>query len=597
MVARVLGWLAMAVAVAWLAPATAAQSRVALVIGNSAYAEAPLANPVNDARLIAETLRRLGFEVTERTNVTQIDMKLAITEFGDRLAKGARDTVALFFYAGHGIQADGRNYLIPVDARLQRKADLEVYTVPAGWVLAQMEDANTKLNLVVLDACRNNPFARRWRSSARGLAPMEAPLGTVIAYATRPGDVAEDGEGANSPYTTALTKAMATPSLRLADVWEEGGITSPFYFIGAPAQPSAEVAALPPAPTPPPPADPTVVEEGLGLTRDERRLIQRALNAEGLEAGKEDGLFGRGTRAAIGRYQVASREESTGYLNAEQAKALLAKGAKVAGVGVYSGRLQDLQTFRDCAECPEMVVIPAGSFTMGSPAGETNREQVPEKFGAWERPQHGVSIGRPLAIGKYEVTFAEWDACVREGGCSHRPSDRGWGRGNRPVINVSWEDAREYARWLGRKTGQDYHLPSEAEWEYAARAGTTTPYWWGSRASHEYANYGKDECCGGLAVGRDRWEYTAPGGSFSPNGFGLYDVLGNVWEWVEDCWNASYRGAPTDGRAWTAGDCTRRVTRGGSWANEPWYGRSAFRVAAPEGRGENIGFRVARTLP
>ncbi len=181
------------------------------------------------------------------------------------------------------------------------------------------------------------------------------------------------------------------------------------------------------------------------------------------------------------------------------------------------------ESFRDCAECPEMVVIPAGSFMMGSPANEPGRYND-------EGPRHRVTIRREFALGRYEVTFAEWDTCVHAGGCRNRPRDNGWGRGNRPVINVSWDDAKAYVRWLARKTGQDYRLPSEAEWEYAARAGMPTAYCWGARASHEYANYGKDECCGGLSRGRDRWENTAPVGSFLANRFGLYDTSGNVRE-------------------------------------------------------------------
>ena len=202
-----------------------------------------------------------------------------------------------------------------------------------------------------------------------------------------------------------------------------------------------------------------------------------------------------------------------------------------------------------------------------------------------------MTISQPFAVGKYEVTFAEWDACVADGGCGgHRPEDSGWGRGRRPVINVSWDDAKAYVRWLNRKTGKQYRLPSEAEWEYAARAGTTTRYNWGDDIGRNRANCAN---CG------SRWDLkqTAPVGSFAANPFGLHDVHGNVWEWVEDCRSGNYKGAPTDASAWTDGDCSSRVLRGGSWFDGPRNLRSADRIRFRAGnRHFGFGFRVARTL-
>lgn len=213
------------------------------------------------------------------------------------------------------------------------------------------------------------------------------------------------------------------------------------------------------------------------------------------------------------------------------------------------------QRFRDCPTCPVMVVVPAGSFLMGSPPES-------EEAYADERPQHLVTIESPFAVGVYEVTFAEWDACVNAGGCrGHSPDDMGWGRGRIPVTTVSWDDAWEYTAWLSELTGEAYRLLSEAEWEYVARAGTRTERYWGDDASEQcrYAN-GDDE-----AVScSDGYEYAAPVGSFQANAFWLHDVLGNLWEWTEDCWNDDYTGAPTDGSAWRVGDCSQRVQRGGS---------------------------------
>ena len=257
------------------------------------------------------------------------------------------------------------------------------------------------------------------------------------------------------------------------------------------------------------------------------------------------------------------------------------------------------RVFRDCATCPEMVVVPAGSYMMGSPEGEDERVDN-------ERPQHPVTIEAPFAVGVYEVTFEEWDACVAAGGCGgYRPGDQGWGRGSRPVINVNWDDAREYARWLARETGEDYRLPSEAEWEYVARAGTTTARYWGEGESrqcgyangHDHTGAAQRELSRSPVDCADGYAETAPVGRFGPNEFGLHDVLGNVWEWTEDCLHRSYSGAPSDGRAWTAGgNCSLRVARGGSW-NGPGSLRSANRGwTLGSGRNDSFGFRVARTI-
>ena len=240
--------------------------------------------------------------------------------------------------------------------------------------------------------------------------------------------------------------------------------------------------------------------------------------------------------------------------------------------------------FRDCPACPEMVVVPAGSFMMGSSASEEDHTDA-------ESPVHRVTIAAPFAVGVYEVTFDEWDACVGAGGCGgYRPEDEGRGRGRHPVSRVSWEDAQAYVDWLSRETSEDYRLLSEAEWEYAARAGTTTRYHWGDDIGRNRANCRRYPC-------GDSWEFTAPVGSFGVNGFGLHDVHGNVGEWVEDCRNESYVGAPSDGSAWLSGECARRVLRGGSWYFFSRSLRAASRVWGPTGiRDDSGGFRVARTL-
>ena len=243
--------------------------------------------------------------------------------------------------------------------------------------------------------------------------------------------------------------------------------------------------------------------------------------------------------------------------------------------------------FKECAEAPEMVVVPSGSFLMGAPESEEGSR--PD----FEGPVHRVTIGYSFAVGVYEVTFDEWYACVIDGGCGgHRPEIAGWGFGSHPVINVSWPDAKAYVAWLSRVMGAEYRLLSESEWEYVARAGTTTRYWWGDDVGRNRAN------CQGCG---SRWDdrQAAPVGSFSPNAFGLYDVLGNVWEWVEDCGaTGNYYGAPTDGSARLLdGNCAYRFLRGGGYGNTPPGIRSAYRDYRQWDQRENDkGFRVARTL-
>jgi formylglycine-generating enzyme required for sulfatase activity len=241
-----------------------------------------------------------------------------------------------------------------------------------------------------------------------------------------------------------------------------------------------------------------------------------------------------------------------------------------------------------------MAVAPAGEFLMGSPETEKGR-------GRDEGPQHRVAFAQPFAVGKYEVTFSEWDACVADRGCSHNPSDEGWGRGRRPVIDVSFNDAKQYTDWLSNKTGKDYRLLSEAEWEYAARGQTKTsepsdPFSTGETISYRQANYDANFTYGSGQQGAYR-QKTTDVGSFQKNAFGLYDMHGNVWEWVQDCYRPSYEGAPADGSPVLFSRCELRVLRGGAWNYHPKLLRSAYRYAtAPEVRLNNFGFRVARSL-
>ena len=329
----------------------------------------------------------------------------------------------------------------------------------------------------------------------------------------------------------------------------------------------------------------------VGLTLAARAT--RRISAQQLELG-DDGLDGRLGDGA-GRWRLSLTADGDGeievvsLLRSPSGRLANLSGSALRPALASAPRPEVGTTFRDCPECPEMVVVPAGSYRMGSPADETDRD--PD-----EGPVRQVTISDPFAAGRYEVTFAEWDACHADGGCSHYSDDQGWGRENRPVVDVSWRDAGEYVRWLSARTGRWYRLLTESEWEYVARAGTATRYWWGDEVGDNRAS------CDGCG---SQWDarQTAPVGSFPPNEFGLHDVHGNVWEWVQDCRSDSYEGAPDDASAWESGLCGWRGVRGGSWqsgtvpryvraANRGWNlaQRRTFLDAAA------VGFRIARSL-
>jgi formylglycine-generating enzyme required for sulfatase activity len=334
----------------------------------------------------------------------------------------------------------------------------------------------------------------------------------------------------------------------------------------------------------------------------------RLLTTSNLRAGPSSrydriATLDRGTRVTMaGRvtdsdwFQVLTGEGKKGYIfgdliervegeAAEQvaARSLTDEGSATqsdSSIQVAVGIFEEGSTFKDCEFCPSLVRIRPGSFLMGSKSGHSS-----------ERPQHRVEIAIAFAIGVFEVTIAEWNACVLGGDCRYRPELDQDTSGSRPVFNVSWEDAQEFIEWLKNETGKEYRLPFETEWEYAARAGTQTLYWWGDKVGESKASC---KGCGG------DWSRDQPPavGSYGPNPFGIHDMNGSVAEWVADCWNRSYQGnPPKKAKAWTEGDCTRRVLRGGSWRNDPSYLTSASRFMYDATvRYIANGFRVARSL-
>jgi formylglycine-generating enzyme required for sulfatase activity len=602
--------------IATAGPASA-QKRVALIIGNGAYTKVgKLPNPTRDAVAVEAMLKAAGFDVVQRLgDLGGSAMRRALRDFSDH----ARDAdIAVVFYAGHGIEVNGTNYLIPVDAVLERDIDVEDETVSLDRV-SQVLDQAKRLRLIILDACRDNPFVRSMkrtvatRSIGRGLARVEVQTSdTLIAYAAKAGSTAGDGDGSNSPYTLALVKHLATPGLdvrlALGRVRDEvltatANKQEPFVYGSLGGR---EIALIPSSPTFSPSWRPQA--SGSAAARewqDVKDTDSIAVLESFVQRHKDEPVYAALAQErikALSRQQTpVAKTEITGAVPqastpapAPAPKQTAALAPSVVEPPKPSGPDPALsvkpgsgQSFRDCDDCPEMVVVPAGTFVMG--ALNSEREPDEQSTPHHEGPQRRVTISQEFAVGKFEVTFAEWDACVAAGGCK-KADDKGWGRANRPVINVLWREAKEYATWLSRKSGRSYRLPSEAEWEYAARAGTNTKFAWGNDPGTGNAN------CFGCG---SRWDkkQTAPVGSFRPNAFGLHDMHGNVSEWVEDCWNVDYVGAKSNQSARLTGMCNLRVLRGGSWSLFPSHMRAASRhIDAATVRQDTVGFRLARTL-
>jgi formylglycine-generating enzyme required for sulfatase activity len=513
--------------------------RVALVIGNASYpdASAPLSTTIRDVRTVAEEFRQSEFDVDLKENVGKEEMQRAIDAFTEKIKSGS---VALLYFSGYGIQVARQTYLLPINAQVWTEAEVRRDGISVDALLADMHRKGAKVKIVILDAARRNPFERRFRPSAAGLAGLDAVDGSLALFSAAPGKVINDGTGANSVFVSELIKELRVPNLTAEEVfnrariavsrasngeqvpWVASSLTEEFRF-----RPPRPVAA--PAPAPAPKAAPTPAP-----------ATPKAAQAP--------------TPAPAPAPSPAPTPKAT-----------------PAPAGSKPGDL-----LRDCPDCVELVVVPGGSFDMGSTSD-------------YENPVHRVTIARPFAIGRYEVTFDEWDKCVDDGGCKHRADDRGWGRGKRPVMNVSWFDAKAFVTWLSQKAGQTYRLPSETEWEYAARAGTNTPYWWGRDVGTGQAN------CRECSTGEP--QRTSPVGTYKPNPFGLYDTAGNAAEWVEDCWNDNYRGAPANGSAWATGQCRLRVLRGGAFDSQARYLRSMSRFRYDQDvRYIANGFRVVREL-
>ena len=585
-------------ALACALPAHAA--RLALVIGNDNYVnlKQPLRNARNDARLMTATLRSAGFEVVGNTreNLSRSEMWRAINQFKDRIGPG--DEV-VFFFAGHGVQIGANPMLLPVDI----EADSADQVDTDGLRLLDVHDKfrAARFALLIIDACRDNPFPPRpgTRSigDTRGLVPPareQLATGSAIFMAASTGQRALDrvpGENvANGLFTHELVQALKIPGLDVVSALRQARDNVEDKAKSANhAQRPALVeemrggwALFPGARTVPQPVP------GFSMEDESWALCRSAATPGPCQAYLDD--FAQGRYVRLARTRLAD-------LQPRQMASVVAEPVQTPQPGRLAAPAVG-QVLKECAACPEVVVLPGGIFNQGSNVLDS------------EQPVRRVTI-TSFAMGRSEVTVAQYLACVAAGGCAEPEWRERGGRyhheagsddhyrrlgpaltaPNNPIVGVSHADAMRYAKWLSAHTNSTYRLPSESEWEYAARAGTNTAYFWGDVVGQGNAN------CDGCG---SRWDnkQTAPVAQFKPNAFGLYDMHGNVWEWTQDVWHPNYRGAPTDGSSWmTAGDQSRRVLRGGSWFNVSQDLRSADRNAdAPVDRSGYAGFRVARTF-
>ena len=578
--------------------------KIALVIGNWAYKFKPLNNPQNDAREMTQLLRQLGFEVIHRENLGFDEMQDEVIQVKVELIK--RGQVGLFYFSGHGLEVQKENYLLPTDLHKPETELVKEKSIRAQWVVNVMEHTSSQVNIVILDACRKfpRPDIPRATSEEYGLAAMSATKGTIIGFATGSGRVASDGKkGTNGLYTGYLLKFMRQPGLTIEEVFKKTRQQVAFETRQKPAQQVpwvsnsligdfCLVSCVKPKPK----------QEKILQAQLEQERREKILQAQQLEQERRE-------KEALQRQLDALKNQPV-----PEPVVIYQAPEPVVQDKFFQDRLADGSLG------PEMVWIPAGSFRMGDIQGGGDDD---------EKPVHRVSVKR-FAMGRYEVTVGEFRQFVnatgykteaeKDKGCYTYGDDWGYKKdanwrnpyfsqnNNQPVVCVSWNDATTYVEWLSQQTGKTYRLPTEAEWEYTARAKTTTSRYWGNNPDDacRYANIHDNTS---IKEKGYSWEHhhkctdgyvkTAPVGKFRANGFGLYDTIGNVWEWVADGWHKDYTNAPNDGGIWEKdADKGRRVLlRGGSWDNFPSNARAAVRLRNyPDVCVFFLGFRVFRRV-
>ncbi|HEX3951667.1 MAG TPA: caspase family protein [Steroidobacteraceae bacterium] len=570
------------------AAAISAENRIALVIGNSDYSSGPLPNPANDAKMIGATLSNLGFEVIARRNADQNTMKRAIQEFGSRLEKAGPSAVGLFYYAGHGVQLNGRNYLIPTTAQIEREGDVEIEAVSADWVIEQMRYARNRLNIVILDACRNNPFTRSMRSVDHGLASMDAPAGILIAYSTAPGAVAADGSGRDSPYTEALSQAMRELHEPVEQVfkhvrvgvmsatsgkqvpWESSSLTGDFYFAAPQAAPSAPAPPVVAAPNKASGSFTSWVSGWFGANKEATEPaakpaaapIRQAVNIPNKAPDASAGsLAGSSVSALLQTVGIEFSEIDAAHsYPPAPVRQLLARSPRHVTVGNMPKQIQSALSL-----CRQY----SSSCQLSMFSDEVLRTQVLDPFeldalpvsvqafrqfvDATHYKTEAENIGYAYAYvdGKLKsVTGGTW----RNGIKQHEVVDEA------AVVAVSFQDAVAYCKYKGQR------LPSENEWEYVARGPERHTFPWGENM--------------GPAVGTANAAPRVGDGPAEGIGGRYRGLSGNVWQWVDSKVNG------------------RRVLKGASWLEtNPAFRRPASRRYELPGRAdEDSGFRCAKSV-
>ncbi|MBF0266337.1 MAG: SUMF1/EgtB/PvdO family nonheme iron enzyme [Gammaproteobacteria bacterium] len=535
--------------------AYAKQNKIALVIGNSNYKDTPLRNPVNDAQDIANELKKYGFVVQKLIDADLKQMKKAIHRFGRKISQ--ENSVGLFFFAGHGLQIKNVNYLVPINANIASEADVEFEAVDANRILSQMSQAENGLNLMILDACRNNPYSGSFRSSSRGLAKMHAPTGSVILYATSPGTVAADGSGNNGLFTEKLLDSMREDNLKIEDVFKrtaievsnssdkkqvpyfEGVILGDFYFNKKENKNHNQVA---------------IAEKSIA-----RQPPQENLEVSFWNTVKESPDYIEGYRSYLKNYPNGY------YKNIAELKIAQLENEKTPETNSIKRTVQKYKAREPLGL--EFVHIRAGCFKMGSLDGEDE-----------ELPVHEACITQDYKLSKYEVTQAQWKSIMGDNPSKFKKGD------NYPVEQISWFEAQTFVKRLNQLYGGGYRLPTEAEWEYACR------------------NQGKDrEYCGTKNESSDlsiKWDTGhRQVGMQQANDIGLYDMDSNVREWVFDWFDKSYYSKSPNQNPKGAVKDELKSVRGGSWmsVHELNKAHSRFR-ARPDSKYFFIGLRLAKDV-
>lgn len=664
----------------------AKENRVALVIGNGKYENAPLKNPVNDANDIGNLLQKLGFQVISGTNLSRKELRQNIREFGHALQKA---DVGFFYFAGHGVQFNGENYLIPISADMQSQEEVVDEAISVSSVLRKMEIAGNAVNIVVLDACRNNPFESSYRSGSRGLTRLDGPTGSYIAYATAPGKIASDGRGKNGLYTQHLLQYMQEPGLTIEQVfkkvrvgvigdtggkqipWENSSLLGDFYFV----KKSQEQKLLDPNDT---------INYELRFWKSADKSASRSFYQAYLEK-YPNGHFTDLARSKLKKYEYghltirsnvfgdriningdyrgssqldieltpgkhlievskkgyetyqtqivvkgnqqhlinvqlrkgsskasepvnpselvkSSHEPSTGIISQAKTNNPIAMNSPSSQENkINAERLENnlpIQNDKDFLGI-EMIKVKSGCFHMGSDLAEEGRLQ--------DELLHEVCISQDFWLGKYEVTQQQWMDIMGKNPAFFK----GCGK-DCPIENVSWNDVQTFIFRLNNKTGLNYRLPTEAEWEYAARAAsssavyTENPEWIGVNnvpsldpIAWYSGNSGVKYIGGKYCEDWDDKQFDAvrcgvhPVGIKKANSWGFYDMIGNVWEWTNDRYGSYSSQQKHDPKGAKKG--YMRVTRGGNWRDSLQQNRAAARYGfGVRDRHEHIGFRLAR---